>query len=81
MIPIIGIVGIFARSLRLRILLWILSIPYAFIGIMALLLGGIAEPFNPDQMKLFCVIVFWPAIGCTIGQIIIVLYSMKKKKR
>jgi len=70
-IILLGIAGVFARPVPVRITLWILSLPLLVVGILTLIGGGIAEPFTPRQKAFFCALTFWPAIGCIIGRFII----------
>ena len=68
-IIIVAIVGVFARPLWARLILWILAIPPLGLGLFALWQGGIAEPFSTELMVLFCGVMFLPATGCLIGQV------------
>jgi len=67
---VIGIGGIFARSMVVRVLCWLFATPPLLAGCFALWQGGIAEPFSEKQMFVFCAGAFWPAFGCLIGQIL-----------
>lgn len=64
----LGILGVIARPLWGRIILWVLAVPSLVAGCLVLAFGGIAEPFTKWQIVGFCTLTFWPAIGCTIGQ-------------
>jgi len=70
-ILLLGIAGVFTRPVPARITLCVLSFPLLVVGLLTLISGGIAEPFTPQQMVTFCALTFWPAIGCTIGRLII----------
>jgi len=66
----IAIAGLVVRRLVARIICWTLAVPPLAIGSLALWQGGIAEPFSPMQMLIFCSLAFLPAVGCGIGQFI-----------
>ena len=74
-----GISGIVARQRGLRILCWVLSFPALACGGIALSQGGIVEPFSDGEMLTFCTLAFTPAIGSTIGQIVI--FGQGRKNR
>lgn len=73
-ILILGIILIGAGGMVLmpwwgRIRLWLPSVGLLSLGIFGLSQGGIAEPFSSGQMLALCSITFWPAIGCTVGEL------------
>ena len=68
-ILLVGIGGIFVTSFNKRLVLWLLSIPLLCFGFIVLSEGGIVERFSPNAMFFFCSIMFWPTIGCVIGEI------------
>lgn len=68
-IVLLGVGGVLVTHEGKRLILWVLSIPFIFIGVFALNQGGITEHFSSGMMFVFCSIMFWPAIGCAIGEI------------
>lgn len=68
----LGIAGIWTHQRPMRILLCLLSIPPLATGVLTLVNGGIAEPFKTREMIIFCALTFWPSVGFTIGQVIII---------
>ena len=67
----VGIVGIVAKDTWFRVIAWILSVPCCCLGLMALLQGGLAEKTSASILTWFCIIAFWPILGCTIGHLIL----------
>lgn len=76
----LGLAGFLARNGIIRIILWVLAIPLAFLGTRVIAQGGIAEPFTPKTMMLFAAIIFWPLIGCMAGQVILYLKSVRERR-
>ena len=74
----VAIGGILVRRRWIRIILWVLSLPSLGIGILALIQGGIAEPFTPAYMTVFCASTFAPIVGCVTGEVII--FITKKRE-
>ena len=69
-IGLVGIGGLFARSGLARVLLWVLAVPFFLLGMLILLQGGIAEPMSAREILIACSILFWPAMGCTVGTLV-----------
>jgi hypothetical protein len=70
LIVLTGLIGLFARQVCVRGVLWLLAVPPFLVGLLGLGQGGIAEPFTPKMMAVFCAFAFWPAFGCMIGEIL-----------
>jgi len=62
--------GVMAREFMARAIAWVFSIPPFLIGLLALLQGGIVEPFSKRQLLVFCSIAFMPLVGCLVGRIL-----------
>ena len=68
LVGLIGLSGILVTTRWVRLVLWLASFPFCCLAILALSGGGIAEPFSAGQMVAFCSVMFWPAIGCAVGE-------------
>ncbi len=71
--------GIYVKKRIARVILWILSVPFFLIGVLALLQGGLAEHMTSAQLFYTCLITFAPGTGCIIGEFKIA--STKKNKK
>lgn len=66
----IGVLGIILSNGWIRLVLWLLSVPLCYFGVLVLDKHFGPEPFSPTQTVIWCVFLFWPLAGCMIGEVL-----------
>lgn len=65
----IGLLGVILSNRWIRLGLWLLSVPFGLFGVLVLAKHIGPESLSPTQTVVWCILLFWPFVGCMIGAV------------